>query len=712
MSQYEVDFNIESFGKDENDIQYLKTAIENLSNESEKQFQNIKDEKWFTRIIDLATLSNKKNIRMSQQISNIAQAQDILIELLKRLSATDVKIDNMLLNSMNQIEQLYNHTEKLALKVTDLKEQMIYGINQSKNINDLKDIEKKVLYSLFQEASKTFENTSTEQQQFADNLFRYLQIEYSSINLTESINQLDSVAIKKVLLQLLLEYGFLNNRTFNFNRNFEEIVEMFDFGNKTINQIKDTIQNIFQLRGVDGFSWFNPVILEHDFFIDLEIEEYLDQESGDFIEKEPFTLEPIIVVNQNETEVIKNKIINLSSIITVKGKLTFENCEINIFDNFVPLTLQTGILEFLDCQINAINENDSIIVKSDDDSDLNIYNSSIKTNTPLFEANEGNANVQDSLIDSQHRKLLNCKNINVINSELINSERDKLIGKYNAGNFLSVFAGNLKIENSVFKNLKNIFGGYESPYVIESSKFEDFCDLGGLWRMGSGGQITNTIINQIDENLWLSNVVIENCEIKDGKFRDYEDLASNYFSMSIENSNIKNLKLDNLETVQIEQCSLTNLKANNIADIVLHENNEFIESSFDNSYFNKIIYQGNKFLNSTFSNATIKNANSSFKKQGFLDFTVKKSDYRDTKIEGCLFKNINVEDSYIINLNGHEKIKYNRHEISNCIFKDCNSENSSFINLESFYFPKFSKKRKDIVLGVERDNIGVENLKN
>lgn len=83
MSQYEVDFNIESFGKDENDIQYLKTAIENLSNESEKQFQNIKDEKWFTRIIDLATLSNKKDIRMSQQISNIAQAQDILIELLK-----------------------------------------------------------------------------------------------------------------------------------------------------------------------------------------------------------------------------------------------------------------------------------------------------------------------------------------------------------------------------------------------------------------------------------------------------------------------------------------------------------------------------------------------------------------------------------------------------------------------------------------------------
>ncbi|RIL35139.1 hypothetical protein BUY98_02135, partial [Staphylococcus gallinarum] len=205
MSQYEVDFNIENFGNEENDIQYLKIAIDNLTSESEKQFQTIKNEKWFTRIIDLATLSNKKNIRMSKQISNIAQAQDILIELLKRLSATDVKIDNMLLNSMDQIEQLYSHSEKLTLKVLDLKEQMIYGINQSKNINDFKDIEKKVLYNLLQEASKTFELTSVEQQQFADNLFRYLQIEHSTLNLADSINQLDSVAIKKVLLQLLLE---------------------------------------------------------------------------------------------------------------------------------------------------------------------------------------------------------------------------------------------------------------------------------------------------------------------------------------------------------------------------------------------------------------------------------------------------------------------------------------------------------------------------
>lgn len=714
MGQYEVDFNIESFGNDENDIQYLKTAIDNLTNESEKQFQTIKNEKWFTRIIDLATLSNKKDIRMSQQISNIAQAQDILIELLKRLSATDVKIDNMLLNSMNQIEQLYNHTEKLALKVVDLKEQMIYGINQSKNINDLKDIEKIVLYNLLQEASKTFENTTIEQQQFADNLFRYLQLEHSTVNLPESINQLDSIAIKKVLLQLLLEYGFLNSNNFIFNSEFQEIVEMFDFGNRTINEIKDTIQNIYQLRGVEGFSWFNPAILEHEFFIDLEIEEYLEQDSENFIEREPLSLEQIIVIDQDENEVIKNKIINLSSIVTVKGKLQFDNCEINIMNNFVPINLEKGILEFIDCEINANSDKDSIIIKSEYNSKLNIYSSSIKTTIPLYKATVGDVTINNSFIDSENKVLLHCKNITILDSKLINSKKNKLIEHENSRDFIYCDEGSIKIENSVFQNLKKIFNGYKAEYIIESSVFEDFCDLGDLfYMMENTGSITNTFINQVDEHLTLSNVEIENCEIRDGKLRDIDNdgVYSNYFSLEFENSKIQNLKLDSLDRVSFKSCSIKNLKATNIDNITLYENNEFIESVFDKCYFGTIIYQGNKFYNSTFANVDKKKIESFFHKSGYLEFTVSNSDYKETKIEGCLFENINIEDGYIINLDCHEKIKYKRHKISNCIFKECSSNKSSFINLESFYFPKLSKKRKDIVLGIERDNVGVENVK-
>uniref|UniRef100_UPI00374FA2E0 hypothetical protein n=1 Tax=Staphylococcus saprophyticus TaxID=29385 RepID=UPI00374FA2E0 len=562
MGQYEVDFNIESFGNDENDIQYLKTAIDNLTNESEKQFQTIKNEKWFTRIIDLATLSNKKDIRMSQQISNIAQAQDILIELLKRLSATDVKIDNMLLNSMNQIEQLYNHTEKLALKVVDLKEQMIYGINQSKNINDLKDIEKTVLYNLLQEASKTFEHTTVEQQQFADSLFRYLQLEHSTVNLPESINQLDSIAIKKVLLQLLLEYGFLNNRTFNFNRTFEEIVEMFDFGNKTINQIKDTIQNIFQLRGVDGFSWFNPVILEHEFFIDLEIEESSDQESEDFKEKELFTLEPIIVVNQNETEVIKNKIINLSSIITVKGKLKFENCEINITDDFVPITLKTGVIDFIGCQIRAIC-NQEYLIGTNDNSELNIINTSIKTTTTICNS-VNNLNITNCYIECNVDTLIYCSNLNILNSQF----KGFLDEKNNRLNLVRIKSeGDLtKVENSTFINIE-----FYSTNTIKlwNCNFKERCDFTTI----ADSQISNTKFIDLKKDVNLSYFKITDCEIKGNE--------TNLFDMNLFDCTVKDTNFENINQLYLDNTKIENSRIYNILDLEVMGSDRFDSVIFD-----------------------------------------------------------------------------------------------------------------------------------
>ena len=517
MGQYEVDFNIESFGNDENDIQYLKTAIDNLTNESEKQFQTIKNEKWFTRIIDLATLSNKKDIRMSQQISNIAQAQDILIELLKRLSATDVKIDNMLLNSMNQIEQLYNHTEKLALKVVDLKEQMIYGINQSKNINDLKDIEKIVLYNLLQEASKTFENTTVEQQQFADSLFRYLQLEHSTVNLPESINQLDSIAIKKVLLQLLLEYGFLNNNNFNFNSGFQEIVEMFDFGNRTITEIRDTIQNIYLLRGVEGFSWFNPVILEHEFFIDLEIEEYLEQESEEFKEREQLTLEHIIVIDQDENEVIKNKIINLSSIVTVKGKLQFENCEININDNFIPITLQSGTLEFINCHVDAKSNKESLI-ESNENCKITIDNSSFKTTTAICN-DKSNLVISNCNIESNAKTLISCNNLNIINSQikgLLHNERyPNYLIRIDTGD------GIVNVENS---NLINIEFQTLNSFNIENCIFDHYINFNSI----GSGQISNTKFRNFKGKMSVRYIKLSNCDL---------------YHAQVSNSNLKNAKL-------------------------------------------------------------------------------------------------------------------------------------------------------------------------
>lgn len=718
MSQYEVEFNLNDFGQNNNDIQYLKTAIDKLTSESEKQFQTIKNEKWYTRIINLATLSNKKNVRISQQISSLAQAQDVLIELLKRLSATDVEIDNMLLNNMHKVETLYSHTEKLALKVKELKEQMLFGINQSKSINDLKEVDKKILYTLLQEASKTFENTSENQKYFADSLFRYLNIEYSTINLVESVNQLDSVTTKKVLLQLLLEYGFLNDNNFEFNSKFEEIVELFDFGNKTIKEIKNTVNNIYKLRGIEGFSWFNSVTIDDDFILDLDIEDDLSQESESLEEKTLFELEQIMVVNQDEEKIIKNKVINLSSIITVKGRLQFKNCDINIKDDFVPMTLKSGILDFENCRIYAISEQDSSIIKSDDDSEINISHSLIRTTIPLYESSNGKINIYDSHVYIQNYRFLVCKKINIKDSvfkyqKILNKEKDEVMdinncidfsGEYELLAFLKsrnnlVMGKSIKIENSTFKSLKNIFYSDSDYLEIKNSFFDDYCELGELCCSDNKGLIKNTIINQIDEELNISNFDIIDSEIKNSESKNID----------ISNSKVNNLKLNKMKSVTFSSCSIENLKATNIDSIEVGYNNTFSKTSFNNCYFETMRKMGNEFYNSVFSNASIE---PTMFKKGYLDFLFTKNDFLDTKIEGCLFKNIGVKSGYVVNLGCYEKIKSKRFEINNCIFENCKSENSLLISLKDTYWPKLSRNSKTIILGSERNNVGLENLQN
>ena len=63
----------------------LVEAIKRISNASEAQFEEIKKEKWYNRLFDLVTFSKKGEKRLAQQITTVAQTQQILIEILLRL---------------------------------------------------------------------------------------------------------------------------------------------------------------------------------------------------------------------------------------------------------------------------------------------------------------------------------------------------------------------------------------------------------------------------------------------------------------------------------------------------------------------------------------------------------------------------------------------------------------------------------------------------
>ena len=91
--------NIES-----EDIDSIALAIKKLSTSSENQFNELKNERWFNRLFNMITFSNKKNIRLAEQINTLAQAQEILIRVLLLLSEKSSEISELVKNNTKDIE--------------------------------------------------------------------------------------------------------------------------------------------------------------------------------------------------------------------------------------------------------------------------------------------------------------------------------------------------------------------------------------------------------------------------------------------------------------------------------------------------------------------------------------------------------------------------------------------------------------------------------
>ena len=93
--------NIES-----EDIDSIALAIKKISTSSENQFNELKKERWFNRLFNMITFSNKKNIRLAEQISTLAQAQEILVRILLLLSEKSLEISELVKNNVKDIEKL------------------------------------------------------------------------------------------------------------------------------------------------------------------------------------------------------------------------------------------------------------------------------------------------------------------------------------------------------------------------------------------------------------------------------------------------------------------------------------------------------------------------------------------------------------------------------------------------------------------------------
>lgn len=327
------------------DFQDLQSAVQQLTTKSDEQFEELKNEKWFHRIFNMVVCPRKNNIRMAEQITSLAQAQGILIEILVRLADQDANIAGMVMQSQSDIRALAQNSAYLQERLY-LLEDKSYGIKENENLKDLNGQQRNILSGCLNDASKLYAMPSNEQRLYANELLNYLQADARVENLEDALDDLEDNTKRKIL-SCIITYMYLYDHTTESMEQDEQedFIDLFDLGRKTIKSLKQQTVDTYRLRGVDGCIdryITAPIEITEETPFEVELPEPKAAEGASEAQAEENGEEAIdtntsrekLVLSgsiQNDGETVyKNKDIHFSSaIMNCKGTVRFINCAIH-----------------------------------------------------------------------------------------------------------------------------------------------------------------------------------------------------------------------------------------------------------------------------------------------------------------------------------------------------------------------------------------------
>lgn len=324
----EIRVNDDVYCGNQEDYAALREAVKKLSSASEEQFEAIKEEKWYNRVFDMVTFSQRGKKRIAEQVGTLAQAQQILIELLMRLSENDLSVSKLVVESMDDIQRIQEQNIYLLSKIKKL-ENISLGIKTEMDLNKLSETNKKVLCACLYYINNGTSDTSDAQKTFANQVIKYMNVDVQMENPLAALEDMETET-KKRILNCCMEYMFLKDCSNAGYELYEDFITEFDFGNKTIKSIESQIMSLFKLRGVEGFfskyQVDNFEAVEDFFVLDFDCEDGIEQEKNEDIEMTDEVISAIMQIKEGETKTYRYKNIHLNAYINCAGNLRFDHC--------------------------------------------------------------------------------------------------------------------------------------------------------------------------------------------------------------------------------------------------------------------------------------------------------------------------------------------------------------------------------------------------
>lgn len=751
------------------DFQDLQSAVQQLTTKSDAQFEELKNEKWFHRIFNMVVCPRKNNIRMAEQITSLAQAQGILIEILVRLADQDANIAGMVMQSQSDIRELAQNSAYLQERLY-LLEDKSYGIKENENLKDLNSQQRNILSGCLNEASKLYAMPSNEQRLYANELLNYLNADAQVANLEDALDDLEDNAKRKIL-SCVITYMYLYDHTAESMEQDEQedFIDLFDLGRKTIKSLKQQTVDTYRLRGVDGcidryITAPIEITEETPFEVELpepkaaeEPPEAQAEENGEEAIDTNAPREKLVLSGsiQNDGETIyKNKDIHFSSaIMNCKGTVKFINCTIHynedksshIYlgdDTSFEIAYSTVI-----CHGNCLNDNYFIQTKANETVESCIVKSSEFVGCVGFIKGS-----YENFYFDHNRVIGSCSGFLYLGikgkSKIINSRfllpDEPVFETKDANNqicqyFVYCAGVNVSFDNNTFKGEGDIS---DSSYMVKNY----ICIIGGSARIGYDddtdmGEISNCTFlrlnNCIEHIGTVKDCIFEKCSeaviecgflITENRFSECKNAIVNLCSRAtLSNCQFTDCAGKELVTsrwnsqVTIQDCEFSNISLSPVNSV------EEIEQMGELRLKNYI----RELIPGKFSTL---NTNGVLIGIGGVDKKFANSN-RPSKIERCIFNGVHIcsEGGFACNMGkwkackadrnltkdqmnflisvytaNYDKFNYPRVIVSDCTFKNCASVHQEIINTEP-YDSVFGSRHNYTAISV-RNNYGLDNI--
>lgn len=661
MAQQELIIDYDYYENDQCSFEDLKEASHRLTTATQEQFEQMKKEKWFHRVFYMVTLSKKNEKRMANEIGNLAQAQQIMMDILVRLSERDARVSDLVAEAFDKIERLSKNDILLAKKLNILEKRCILGITKETDISALTDTEREILGGVLYSLMHQFNGLSHDQQHYANNLLNYIDTDAQQINLHDSLASIDKIEAKKMILASSLEYCFLHSLDFDLPDGAEEIIDEFDFGNKTIREIKNKITSLYNLRGKQGFidkySAFEDSF-DEEFYVEMP-EFQLEEE---IIQLEELNISSILYIPQGESRVFKNKIVHISAYINCEGHLEFDNCIVhyNESNSSDEITLSTGAsITFTNCQVHCLGLDKNSFIQAEGSNEIIIKNTELNNCSHFLQLKGETAlKIQNCAILSPDEDFISS---NTWGSDITGEISDTKIHflKNAEGASDSVFGwknGVINIDGAISITNCEVLGLKE--YEKEKMKSFLFNISEGVYKNCSftninkciqrGGLISESSFESCTEAIDNLTFTEDTLEVVNCLFKSCENVT-NGDNLTIKNSQFTDCKngIVNGSGINVEFC-------------------EFYNLSFEMSVFSK---------NASFTFSCGKSTATNY-------------------ISKCLFDGVRIEEGFLIQGSTYEKISGAKVFVRDCDFRHCTTTRTTNVIVKEYdqYFGLFDRR--------------------